>query len=186
MANRKLFFSGFIVPFLFPELTLKYKYTGTTQLPVKAFRGDVDFATACLPTVQPNVDLGMLALCVTYLNANGGSIDSGAVTIRDNIASSTMTTSELSAEWTKTYGPIFTSAVGLCRTLKPDDFAALPAWLTTFIEGMELKHYTVLFGDKGTPEVNAVFAKMKTFREAADRNAVLAELEGLFAKVDFS
>lgn len=46
------------------------RYTGTTQLPVKAFRGDLDFAKACLPTVQPNVDLGMLALCVTYLTGH--------------------------------------------------------------------------------------------------------------------
>ena len=185
VQNRKLFFSGFIVPFLFPELTLKYKYTGTTQLPVKAFRGDLDFAAACLPTVQPNVDLGMLALLVTYLNEKGGTIDSGPVTIRDNIASSTMTTSDLSAEWTKTYGPIFTSAVGLCRKLKPDDFAKLPEWLCKFIEGMELKHYTALFGDNATAETDALFAKMKAFREAADRAAVLAELEGLFAKVKF-
>ena len=185
VQNRKLFFSGFIVPFLFPELTLKYKYTGTTQLPVKAFRGDLDFAKACLPTVQPNVDLGMLALLVTSLNENGGTLDSGPVTIRDNIASSTMTTSDLGAEWSKTYGPIFTSAVGLCRKLKPDDFAKLPSWLCTFIEGMELKHYSTLFGDKITPEVEAVFATMKKFREAADRDAVLTELEGLFAKVTF-
>ena len=185
VQNRKLFFSGFIVPFLFPELTLKYKYTGTTQLPVKAFRGDLDFAKACLPTVQPNVDLGMLALLVTSLNENGGTLDSGPVTIRDNIASSTMTTSDLSAEWTKTYGPIFTSAVGLCRTLKPDDFAKLPSWLCTFIEGMELKHYSTLFGDKTSPEVDEIFVTMKKYREAPDRDAVLAELEALFAKVKF-
>jgi len=186
VQNRKLFFSGFIVPFLFPELTLKYGYTGTTQLPVKAFRGDVSFTEAKLPTVQPNVDLGMLALLVTYLNKNGGTIDSGPVTIRDNIASSTMTTSDLKAEWDKTYGPIFTSAVGLCRKLKPTDFAELPKWLTTFIEGMDLKHYTALFGDKSTPEVDAVFAVMKKFREASDRKAILSELEGLFAKVNFA
>ena len=186
VANRKLFFSGFIVPFLFPELTGKYKYTGTTQLPVKAFRGDVDFAAAALPTVQPNVDLGMLALLVTTLNDKGGTIDSGPVTIRDNIASSTMTTSDLSAEWTKTYGPIFTSAVGLARNLKPKDFADLPTWLVTFIEGMELKHYTTLFGDTSTPEVDAFFAKMKDFRGADDRAAVLAELEGLLGKIAFA
>ena len=168
-----------------PRLTLRYKYTGTTQLPVKAFRGDIDFAKACLPTVQPNVDLGMLALLVTCLNEQGGTIDSGPVTIRDNIASSTMTTSDLAAEWTKTYGPIFTSAVGLCRTLKPDDFAKLPGWLCTFIEGMELKHYSALFGDSPTAQTDALFAKMKTFREADDRSAVLAEMEGLFAAITF-
>lgn len=183
VQNRKLFFSGFVVPFLFPELTLKYGYTGTTQLPVKAIRGDIDFAAAKLPTTQPNVDLGILALVVSFLNANGGTIGSGAVTIRDNIASSTMTTSDLGAEWTKTYGPIFTSAVGLCRDLKPDDFKSLPTWLTTFIEGMELKHYSTLFGDTSMPEVDAVFKTMKTFRDASDRGAVLAELEGLFGKV---
>lgn len=60
--------------------------------------------------------------------------------------SASVTTSDLSAEWTKTYGPIFTSAVGLARKLKPADFASLPGWLTAFIEGMELKHYTTLFG----------------------------------------
>jgi len=185
VQNRKTFFSGFIVPFLFPELTNKYGYTGTTQLPVKAFRGDIDFASAKLPTVQPNVDLGMLALLVTHLNKNGGTIDSGAVTIRDNIASSTMTTSDLKAEWDKTYGPIFTSAVGLCRTLKPDDFASLPTWLTTFIEGMELKHYSALFGDVTTPDVEALFKVIKTFREAADRPKVLAELEALFGNITF-
>mmetsp|Transcript_41594 Transcript_41594/g.50459 ORF Transcript_41594/g.50459 Transcript_41594/m.50459 type:complete len:552 (-) Transcript_41594:220-1875(-) len=185
VQNRKLFFSGFVVPFLFPELTLKYKYTGTTQLPVKAIRGDIDFAAAKLPTVQPNVDLGILALVCSFLNANGGSIDSGAVTIRDNVASSTMTSSDLTAEWTKTYGPIFTSAVGLCRDLKPDDFAKLPGWLTTFIEGMEFKHYEILFGGSNTPEVDAIFATMKKFRDAPDREAVLAELEGLFGKVSF-
>merc|ERR1712216_996422 len=124
-----------------------YKYMGTVQLPVKAICGDVDFEAAKLTTVQPNVDLGILALVCSTLNSAGGTIDSGPVTIRDNIASSTMTTSDLGAEWTKTYGPIFTSSVGLCRTLKPDDFAALPTWLTTLIEGMELKHYTALFSD---------------------------------------
>jgi hypothetical protein len=182
VQNRKLFFSGFIVPFLFPELTLKYKYTGTTQLPVKAIRGDISFAEAKLPTVQPNVDLGILALVVSFLNANGGTIDSGPVTIRDNIASSTMTTSDLGAEWTKTYGPIFTSAVGLCRTLKPADFKELPEWLTSWIEGMQLSHYSTLFGDTISDDVNAIFAKMKTYREASDRSAVLGELKDLFAK----
>lgn len=182
VQNRKLFFSGFTVPFLFPELTIKYKYTGTTQLPVKAIRGDINFAEAKLPTVQPNVDLGILALVISYLNKNGGTIDSGPVTIRDNIASSTMTTSDLGAEWTKTYGPIFTSAVGLCRTLKPDDFAKLPEWLTKFIEGMQLKHYEILFGDTSSAEVDALFAKMKSFRDAADRAAVLDELKGCFEK----
>ena len=136
--------------------------------------------------MQPNVDLGMLALLVTTLNDKGGTIDSGPVTIRDNIASSTMTTSDLSAEWTKTYGPIFTSAVGLARNLKPKDFADLPTWLVTFIEGMELKHYTTLFGDTSTPEVDAFFAKMKDFRGADDRAAVLAELEGLLGKIAFA
>lgn len=182
VQNRKLFFSGFTVPFLFPELTIKYKYTGTTQLPVKAIRGDINFAEAKLPTVQPNVDLGILALVISYLNKNGGTIDSGPVTIRDNIASSTMTTSDLGAEWTKTYGPIFTSAVGLCRTLKPDDFAKLPEWLTKFIEGMQLKHYEILFGDTSSAEVDALFAKMKSFRDAADRAAVLDELKACFEK----
>merc|ERR1712146_365997 len=180
--NRKLFFSGFIVPFLFPELTLKYKYTGTTQLPVKAIRGDVNFAEAKLTTVQPNVDLGILALVVSTLNAKGGTIDSGPVTIRDNIASSTMTTSDLGAEWTKTYGPIFTSSVGLCRKLKPDDFAKLPEWLTKFIEGMELKHYEAFFGDSTTPEVADLFTTMKKYKGAEDRDAVLTELKACFEK----
>jgi len=180
VQNRKLFFSGFIVPFLFPELTNKYKYTGTTQLPVKAIRGDIDFAAAKLTTVQPNVDLGIISLVCSYLNANGGTIDKGPVTIRDNIASSTMTTSDLGAEWTKTYGPIFTSSVGLCRKLKAEEFAALPEWLTGFIEGMSLDHYTKLFGDTSTPEVDAIFGAMKNFRDAPDRSVVLEELKGLF------
>jgi len=182
VQNRKLFFSGFVVPFLFPELSLKYKYPGTTQLPVKAVRGDINFAEAKLPTVQPNVDLGILALVVSFLNAKGGTIDSGPVTIRDNIASSTMTTSDLGAEWSKTYGPIFTSAVGLCRKLKADDFAKLPEWCVKFIEGMELKHYETLFGDKTSAEVDALFKTMKSYKEAADRDAVLTELKGCFEK----
>jgi len=183
VQNRKLFFSGFIVPFLFPELSLKYKYKGTTQLPVKAIRGDIDFAAAKLPTVQPNVDLGILALVVSTLNAKGGTIDSGAVTIRDNIASSTMTTSDLGAEWTKTYGPIFTSAVGLCRTLKPTEFADLPEWLTTWIEGMTLEKYTTLFGDETSADVDALFTVMKKYKEAEDRAAVLEEIKASFAKI---
>ena len=44
---------------------------------------------------------------------------------------------------------------------------------------------TALFGDNATAETDALFAKMKTFREAGDRAAVLAELVGLFAKVKF-
>lgn len=183
VQNRKLFFSGFIVPFLFPELSLKYGYKGTTQLPVKAIRGDIDFAAAKLPTVQPNVDLGILALVVSTLNEKGGTIDSGAVTIRDNIASSTMTTSDLGAEWTKTYGPIFTSAVGLCRTLKPTAFTELPAWLTTWIEGMQLSHYTTLFGDTTSADVDGLFTVMKKYKEAEDRSAVLEEIKGCFDKV---
>jgi hypothetical protein len=185
VQNRKLFFSGFVVPFLFPELTLKYKYQGTTQLPVKAIRGDINFAEAKLPTVQPNVDLGILALVVSTLNKTAGAtIGSGPVTIRDNIASSTMTTSDLGAEWTKTYGPIFTSAVGLCRNLKPDDFAKLPQWLTTWIEGMELKHYEMFFGDSSTPEVEELFKVMKKYKPASesDRLTVLTELKGCFEK----
>jgi len=185
VQNRKLFFSGFTVPFLFPELTLKYKYTGTTQLPAKAFRGDIDFAKAKLPTVQPNVDLGCLALLISYLNAQGGTIDSGSTTIRDNIASSTMTSSDLANEWNKTYGPIFTSAVGLCRTLKPDDFAALPSWCTSFIEGMEARHYNTLFGDTSTPEVDALFATMGKYKGAkeSDRPSVLDQIKDDLQKV---
>jgi hypothetical protein len=72
--------------------------------------------------------------------------------------------------------------VGLCRTLKPDDFAKLPEWLTKFIEGMQLKHYEILFGDTSSAEVDALFAKMKSFRDAADRAAVLDELKGCFEK----
>lgn len=183
VQNRKLFFSGFTVPFLFPELTLKYKYTGTTQLPAKAFRGDIDFAKGKLPTVQPNVDLGCLALLVSYLNTQGGTIDAGPISIRDNIASSTMTTSDLANEWEKTYGPIFISAVGLCRDLKPTEFAELPGWLTKFIESMELKHYTTLFGDSTSPDVDALFNTMKKFRDAEDRGAVLAQLKGSLEKL---
>lgn len=182
VQNRKLMFSGFIVPFLFPELTKKYKYTGTTQLPVKAFRGDIDFSLAKLSTVQPNVDMGMLALLCSYANTNGGSIDSGPVTIRDNIASSTMTTSDLESEWTKTYGPIFTSAVGLCRNLKPDEFALLPVWLTEFIESMTLKHYSTLFGDDASnnAEIVELFVIMNQFRDAQDRSPVLEKLKKSF------
>jgi hypothetical protein len=183
VQNRKLFFSGFIVPFLFPELSLKYQYTGTTQLPIKAFRGNINFAKAKLTTVQPNVDLGMLALLCFYLNTDGGSIDSGSITIRDNIASSTMTSSDLKSEWTKTYGPIFTSAVGLCRDYKPTEFEQLPSWLTSFIENMELIHYATLFGDDSTsnPDVIILFTTMKEFLKAKDRAAVLQKLK---AKID--
>ena len=185
VQNRKLMFSGFIVPFLFPELSDKYKYTGTTQLPIKAFRGDIDFAKAKLPTVQPNVDLGMLALLCSYLNTNGGSIDSGPVTIRDNIASSTMTTSDLEAEWSKTYGPIFTSAVGLCRDLKPTEFQQLPSFWTNFIENMGLEHYTTLFDDDATDKANVVafFDVMKEFRGSNNRPVVLEKLKGSLKKI---
>jgi hypothetical protein len=183
VQNRKLFFSGFIVPFLFSELSGKYKYMGTTQLPVKAIRGDISFSEAKLTTVQPNVDLGILALVVSHLNANGGTIDSGPVTIRDNIASSTMTTSDLGAEWTKTYGPIFTSAVGLCRKLKPKEFEELPAWLTGYIEKMTIDHYKTLFGDTTTPEVEGLFATMKNYKGASDKAAVLNELKAPLDKV---
>lgn len=179
VENRKLFFSGFIVPFLFPELSLKYKYTGTTQLPIKAFRGDIDFCMAKLTTVQPNVDLGMLALLCTTLNEQGGTIDSGAVTIRDNVASSTMTTTDLGAEWNKTYGPIFTSAVSLCRTLKPKEFQELDAGVTTFIQSMQLKHYETLFGEDAmdNSHIQSLFATVAQFKGASDRVAVLAEIK---------
>jgi hypothetical protein len=185
VQNRKLFFSGFIVPFLFPELALKYKYTGTTQLPIKAFRGDIDFAKAKLTTVQPNVDLGMLALLSSYLNTHGGTIDSGPVTIRDNVESSTMTTDDLSSEWNKTYGPIFTSAVGLCRVLKPEEFALLDLPVVRFIETMELKHYTTLFGEEAAanPDVVALFSTMKKYQGADDRAAVLREIMTCLEKI---
>ncbi|CAJ1369213.1 unnamed protein product [Effrenium voratum] len=183
VQNRKLFFSGFTVPFLFPELSTKYKYMGTTQLPAKAFRGDIDFCQGKLPTVQPNVDLGCLALTVTTLNAGGGSIQSGPITIRDNVASSTMTTSDLQAEWDKTYGPIFVSAVGLARELKKAEFEQLPAWCTAFIERMKLKHYTTLFGNEKNEDVDALFADMKTFKGAADPAAVLEKLKGGLKKI---
>ena len=185
VQNRKIMFSGFIVPFLFPELAIKYKYTGTTQLPIKAFRGDINFCKAKLPTVQPNVDLGMLALLCSFLDINRGSIDSGPVTIRDNIASSTMTTSDLNSEWTKTYGPIFTSAVRLCRDFKPAEFKKLPSWLTSFIENMELKHYVGLFSEEavGNADVVAFFEIMKEYNTAADRAEVLEKLKASLDKI---
>ena len=185
VKNRKLFFSGFIVPFLFPELSLQYNYTGTTQLPVKAFRGDIDFAKAKLRTVQPNVDLGMLAYLCSYLNTNGGIIGSGPVTIRDNVASSTMTTDDLNSEWTKTYGPIFTSAVGLCREFKPQEFERLPQWLTSFIKNMQLEHYTTLFGEEaaGNPNVLAFFSTMQKYQGASEKQAVLEELRSCVGQI---
>jgi len=162
---------------------LKYKYNGTIQVPLKAFRGDIDFARACLPTVEPNVDLGVLTLLVTYLNEHGGSLDSGAVTIRDNLATSKMTTSNLSEEWTKVYGPIMTSAAGLCRKLAPDYFAKLPVWLCNFLEGMEVSHYLALFGDTPTVEVERIFAAVRKFRPAIHNVCVPAELEGLLCAI---
>ena len=145
--------------------------------------------------MQPNVDLGMLALLCSHLNnqedtadTSGSLIDAGPVTIRDNVASSTMTTDDLSAEWTKTYGPIFTSAVSLCRDLKPQEFQKLPVWLTTFIENMELQHYTTLFGEEAASnaDVVALFATMKKFKGStaeADRAAILDELKTSFGKI---
>ena len=131
-------------------------------------------------------DLGMLARLCSYLNtSNGGSIDSGPVTIRDNVASSTMTTDDLSSEWTKTYGPIFTSAVSLCRELKPQEFKRLPQWLTSFIEHMELRHYTTLFGEEAAsnPDVVTLFSIMQKYKDAEDRDAVLEELQQSFDKI---
>ena len=49
-------------------LTGKCKYTGTTQLCAKAFHRGAYVQAAALPTVQVNVDLGMLALLATKLN----------------------------------------------------------------------------------------------------------------------
>jgi hypothetical protein len=121
----------------------------------------------------------MLALLCTTLNEQGGTIDSGAVTIRDNVASSTMTTTDLGAEWNKTYGPIFTSAVSLCRTLKPKEFQELDAGVTTFIQSMQLKHYETLFGEDAmdNSHIQSLFATVAQFKGASDRVAVLAEIK---------
>lgn len=127
----------------------------------------------------------MLAYLCSYLNVNGGSIDSGPVTIRDNVASSTMTTDDLHSEWTKTYGPIFTSAVGLCREFKPQEFERLPSWLTSFIENMELEHYTTLFGEEAAsnPHVLALFSTMQKYQGASDQQVILAKLRSCFCQV---
>lgn len=55
-----------------------------------------------------------------------------------------MTTSDLQAEWDKTYGPIFVSAVGLARELKKAEFEQLPAWCTAFIEPWRKKSSSAL------------------------------------------
>lgn len=186
IQNRKLMFSGFIVPLLFPELADTYNYRGTIQLPIKAFRGDIDFAKAKLRTVQPNVDLGMLGLLCSHMNKCGaGTIGSGAVTIRDNVASSTMTTSDLESEWNKTYGPIFTSAASLCRELKPNEFQNLDPWWTNFIEHMEFRHYVTLFGEDAMANktVANLFQKMKEFSGATDRGSVLDQLKLIMLQI---
>jgi len=143
--------------------------------------------------VQPNVDLGLLACTVTHLNSEGGTIESGPVTLRDNIASSTMTTSDLSSEWNKTYGPIFTSAPVLCEKLKPEFFESFKdetSQLVKFIKGMQLDHYLVLFGENTSPQVAELFKTMKTFRGAddAERANILKQIkaqnDGIFSKVD--
>eukprot|EP00923_Selenidium_pygospionis_P013629 GHVN01023561.1.p1 GENE.GHVN01023561.1~~GHVN01023561.1.p1 ORF type:complete len:583 (+),score=157.46 GHVN01023561.1:72-1751(+) len=185
VANRKLFFSGFIVPLLFPELNKKYKYTGTTQLPIKAFRGDVDFTEAKLPTVQPNVDLGLLAVLISHLDSHGGTIDSGAVTVRDNISSSTMTSSDLTSEWVNTYCPIFTTAVGLSQKINKSHFTHLPEWVCKMISDMREPDYLLLFGESAANDDRVIdlFEEMKSFRSSDDQLAVLEKLKKSFQTI---
>ena len=42
VLRRKQILSGFLIPIFFPELNLVHNYTGTTQLPAKAFSGTVN------------------------------------------------------------------------------------------------------------------------------------------------
>jgi hypothetical protein len=79
----------------------------------------------------------------------------------------------------------FTSAVSLCRELKPNDFSNLDPWWTNFMEHMELRHYVTLFGEDATSNDTVVklFQKMKEFSGATDRGLVLDELKRIMQQI---
>lgn len=154
VLRRKQFLSGFLIPIFFPELNSVHNYTGTTQLPAKAFSGTVDFAQRRLGTMRTNVDLGLITTGLAFAAQQGKKFGFGPLISIENTASSTMTMADLTAEWEKTYGPIFVTVPDLLLNEKGQKEYG---WLVEFLRGMSLKEYEKLFTDLKDENVKEVF-----------------------------
>ena len=154
VMRRKQFLSGFLIPIFFPELNLVHNYTGTTQLPAKAFSGTVNFTERKLGTMRTNVDLGLITTALGFAAQQGKKFGFGPLISIENTASSTMTMADLTAEWEKTYGPIFVTVPDL---LLDEKGKKEYGWLVEFLRGMGLKEYEKLFTDLKDENVKEVF-----------------------------
>lgn len=172
--RRKLFLSGLLVPTFFRELKDAHNYTGTTQLPIKAASGTVDFTKYQLQTIQPNIDLGIISVLLDSANKEGKLIGSGPIIAIDNLESSTMSSQDLAAEWEKTYGPIFKSVEELVRS---SELKNRFGWLLDFVKRMDLRIYTKLFTDINDPIVGNIFRLIETAGETGYTETIYEELE---------
>jgi len=157
-GKRKIFFSGLVVQTLFPDLTQKYHYTGTTQVPAKAFGWDME--TKDVYQVRPNIDLALINAALHFAKYTDRDIAHGPVINIDNAASSTMSMSDTVSEWEKTYGPIFQDAGTLAEA------NGLDHWLVTVMKDMTYDQYTRLF--YASSHSAAIIAKNAELFEAID------------------
>lgn len=160
--RRKLFLSGMLIPLFFPDLRSVHNYRGTTQLPAKAFSARINFRDRKLTTVQPNVDLGLISAGLTAASQTGRMIASGPLVSIENLGSSTMTSDDTESEWSKTYGPIFTSVPSLV-----DDSRLLEnhQWLVDFLYRMDHSMYVRLFTDINDQTIMNLFAVISTLSD---------------------
>lgn len=176
IKRRKLFLSGFLIPTFFQELRAVHNYTGTTQLPAKAVSGEVDYKAAQLKTVQPNVDLGIISVMLHTADQLDRKIDSGPILNRENVGSSTMTSSNISDEWEKTYGPIFKSVPDL---VNHRDLLEKYNWIIEFLKRMNYSHYELLFTSSTDDRVNRMFDIIEAAGKNGFKEQDYSELKGI-------
>lgn len=181
IKRRKLFLSGFLIPTFFAELKSVHNYNGTTQLPAKAVSAEVDFKRAQLETVQPNVDLGLISVILKSAEDQDRKIASGPILNRENVASSTMTSTDTKDEWEKTYGPIFKSVPNLVEN---DELTEKYDWIINFLEKMDYSHYDSLFNSSSDPSVNKMFDIIETAgKNGGFKNDDYLEIQSILSRL---
>ena len=100
------------------------------------------------------MDLGLITTALGFAAKQGKKFGFGPLISIENTASSTMTMADLTAEWEKTYGPIFVTVPDL---LLDEKGKKEYGWLVEFLRGMGLKEYEKLFPDLKDENVKEVF-----------------------------
>ena len=104
--------------------------------------------------MRTNVDSGLITTALGFAAQQGKKFGFGLLISIENTASSTMTMADLTAEWEKTYGPIFVTVPDL---LLDEKGKKEYGWLVEFLRGMGLKEYEKLFTDLKDENVKEVF-----------------------------